>query len=61
LKLKIAGKVLKLPAITGSRLSPAAGGYFEPWAVQNNFVGMVTCFWVWPQFVVVVELWCSIH
>jgi hypothetical protein len=37
-------------------------------AVQNNFVGMaqffvgvITCFWAWLQFFVVVELWCSIR
>jgi hypothetical protein len=37
-------------------------------AVQNNFVGVatffvgvVTCFWAWPQFSVVEEWWCFIH
>jgi hypothetical protein len=29
--------------------------------VATNFVGVVTCFLGWPQFFVVVELWCSIR
>jgi hypothetical protein len=31
------------------------------WAWQHIFVGVVTCFWVWPQFSVVEELWCFIR